>query len=412
MDIASFDALLSSNGQAVLRAAAALQPCEVDFLKHFQALSRQYPAELARPALEIAILRHKATDKFPASLAANLYLTREALEQATSYEVAAYRAERYRTQINPTTVLDLGCSVGSDTMALASVAPTLGIDRDLLRLRMAAVNFETLSKLAGEIGQIHPCRFLQANLDDPLPIAVAPGTALFFDPARRADQRRIFSVDDYQPPLSTIAEWLPRFPALGVKLSPGVDLAELAGYQAEVEFISLQGELKECVLWFGALRSAKRRATLLPSRAQLSTDEPGKMGKPAVRISRPLSYLYEPDPAILRAGLVRLLAEQIDAWQLDPEIAYLTSEQLSPTPFARAWEIETWFPFQLKRLRAYLREQGIGRVTVKKRGSPLEPEALIRSLKLTGDRERVLVLTHWDGKPIVLICIPPGLSQL
>jgi hypothetical protein len=125
-----------------------------------------------------------------------------------------------------------------------------------------------------------------------------------------------------------------------------------------------------------------------------------------VESSEPQAYLYEPDPAILRSRLVGDLAVQLNAHQLDPDIAYLTAEVKRGTPFARVWEIEDWFPFQLKRLRAYLRERGIGRVVVKKRGSPLQPEALIRDLRLNGDAERVVFLTHLNGRPIVVICYP------
>ena len=101
---------------------------------------------------------------------------------------------------------------------------------------------------------------------------------------------------------------------------------------------------------------------------------------------------------------MRPLAEQLNAAQLDPDIAYLTAAHLKPTPFARAWPVEAWFPFQLKRLRLYLRQHHVGQVTVKKRGSPLEPSALIRDLRLSGDEARVVVLTHLRGEPIVIVC--------
>ncbi len=100
------------------------------------------------------------------------------------------------------------------------------------------------------------------------------------------------------------------------------------------------------------------------------------------------------------------LAAQLGAYQLDPDIAYLTAEEQQPTPFARAWAIEAWFPFGLKRLRYYLRERQVGLVTVKKRGSPLQPEALINDLRLSGDQERVVFLTHLRGAPVVLIGRP------
>ena len=93
MDLASFRQLLSPAGQEALFAAQALQPREVDFLGHFTQLQRSYPPELARAALEIAILRAEAVEKFPS--AERMYFTRPALEQASSAPVAAYRAQRF-----------------------------------------------------------------------------------------------------------------------------------------------------------------------------------------------------------------------------------------------------------------------------------------------------------------------------
>jgi hypothetical protein len=60
----------------------------------------------------------------------------------------------------------------------------------------------------------------------------------------------------------------------------------------------------------------------------------------------------------------------------------------------------------LKRWRAFLRERKVGKVVVKKRGSPLQPEALIQDLRLQGEAERVIVLTHLRGRPIVVVCYP------
>jgi hypothetical protein len=387
VDLTTFRQLLSPPGQHALKAASDLEPREQDYLRHLETLKRRFSAGLAQAALETAILRREASRKFPQ--ADRLYFTREALEQASSWEVAAYRTSRYQGFAR---LIDLGCSIGSDTMALAQVAPTVGIDRDPLRLVMAQANSHALG-LSGTTS------FIRSNLSSPLPLSPIPSpVALFFDPSRRVGGRRRFSVRAYQPPLAIIAKWLPVFPALGVKISPGVQLDELAGYDAEIEFISLEGELREAVLWFGTLKSVPRRATLLPGPHTLVAAPDAHLP-----IHEPQAFLYEPDPAVLRAGLVTTLGSQLNAAQLDPDIAYLTSDQLQPSPFARAWAVEAWFPFQLKRLRAYLRERNVGKVTVKKRGSPLEPEALIGKLRLSGEGERTVFLTHLRGRPIVII---------
>lgn len=401
MDLATFRQLISPQGQRALQEAIACQPEEQDFLRLYSALSRTYPAELARAALETAILRRQAREKFPQ--AERMYFTRQALEQATHHAVAAYRSRRFAAFKR---LLDLGCSIGGDTLELVRFAPTLGVDVDELRLAIARENLAAL-------GLGEQARFIRADLSVSLPIHPQEDTGVFFDPARRNTERRLSSTLDYQPPLTIIEAWLARFPALGVKISPGVRLEELAAYPAEVEFISYQGELKEATLWFGSLKSALRRATVLPAGctlAQTEADEAPDL-QPLVRLSEPRSYLYEPDPAVLRAGLVRMLAEQLDAYQLDPDIAYLTGDRRIETPFARVWSVDAWFPFHLKRLREALRQRGVERATVKKRGSPIQPQELIRWLRLprhvsASAVERVIFLTHLRGQPIVVLCFP------
>ncbi|MBW8009952.1 MAG: class I SAM-dependent methyltransferase [Chloroflexi bacterium] len=388
MDLSSFKQLLTPEGQWAIESAAAFEPREKDFLADFKMIAKRFPRELARAALETAILRREARSKFPN--ADKMYFTREAFQQASSWDVSSYRAKRYQDYER---VFDLGCSIGSDALALAQITQTTGIDLDPLRLAMAQANAKAVGSRAN---------FIQADLSTPkLPLYPNFNLALFFDPARRKDHQRVFSVEDYTPPLSIIKNWLPDFPNLGIKISPGVMLEELKGYEAEIDFISLKGELKEAVLWFGEMKSAHRRATLLPGPHTLTTEE-----QPRLPISEPRAFFYEPDPAILRAGLVAAVGAELDAAQLDAEIAYLTADKLTVTPFARVWEVEDWLPFQLKRLRAYLRERNVGKVTVKKRGSPILPEDLIRDLRLEGELEKVIVLTQLDGKPIVVVCKP------
>ncbi|MFU8771020.1 MAG: THUMP-like domain-containing protein [Anaerolineales bacterium] len=401
MNLSDFQSLLEPDGQRCLEEAVALNPQEKDFLQHFEALSRKYPRDLARAALETAILREKASSKFP--FAERMYFTREALEQASAWEVSTYRCERFQPFER---VVDLGCSIGGDTLALSEVTSVIGIDIDTLRLAMASANVQA----------IYPQKsitFFQADIAKRLPVSPHPNLGLFFDPSRRTEGERIHSVHDYHPPLGIINTWLAEYPAIGVKISPGVNLDELRGFEAEVEFVSLRGELKEAVLWFGSLMTTYRRATVLPGGHTLHEDfaYSEEEDRERLPLDEPHKYLYEPDPSVLRSKLVSKLGEILGAAQLDPDIAYLTADRFVETPFARGWQVEDWFPFGLKRLRAVLRERGVGKVVVKKRGSPIQPEDLIRDLRLKGDQERVIFLTHLRGKPIVVICLPRLLPE-
>jgi THUMP domain-like/Methyltransferase domain len=388
MDLATFTELLTPAGQDALAAAEALPPGDETFLANLARLDKRFPTPLAKAALETATLRAKARSKFTRAQA--MYFTREALEQASGEAIARYRARRFGGLAS---VVDLGCGIGGDSLALAEHCRVTGFDLDPLRLAMATQNLAAYER--GERAEFVAGDFTR--------LALPPAAAFFFDPARRVGGKRKFSVRQYVPPLDAVMAWLPHIPVGGVKISPGVDLDELAGYDCEIEFISERGELKECALWLGAFKGAARRATLVNGdtvhtlladpAADGAIEPPGP----------PLAYLYEPDPAVLRAGLVTTLAAQLGARQLDPDIAYLTAAARQPTALARAFAIEAALPFQLKRLREALRARGVGRVTVKKRGSPLEPETLIRQLRLSGPEERIVFLTHVLGEPWALI---------
>lgn len=400
MDLAAFRQLLTPTGQQALAEAEALQPREADLLPLLERLRKRYPPALATLALETALLRQAAVTKFPQ--AHQMYFTRPALEQASNWDTACYRASR---MAGFTSYLDLGCSIGGDTLALAEQGHVFGLELDALRLAMAQAN-------ALAAGMSENISLIQADLMRPLPVRFQPAMAWFCDPARRSGERRLRSVHTYQPPLTVVQEWLAACPAGAVKLSPGVRLEEVTSYAAEVEFISLRGQLKEAILWFGPFRQAERRATLLPAQRSLyrrAEDPPC----PPLPLSDPQGYLYEPDPAILRAGLVQELGWQIGAAQMDEDIAYLTSDRLVQTPFARSWRIESWLPFSVKHLRQQLRQQRVSRVVVKKRGSPLQPEQAIQLLKLNKaasqeGEERVVFLTHLRGRPVAVICFPPA----
>ena len=392
MDLATFAWLLTAAGQRLIAAAMASDLAENSQLQVLTQLRRAASAERAAAAYDLALVRQRAAAKF--THAADMYFTREACEQASGEIIAQHRATRYQGYGH---VADLACGIGGDAIGLARVTNVIAVDRDPLRLAMAREN----ARVCGVGNRV---RSVEADLEhDDIPHA----DALFFDPARRRGGRRVFSLDEYQPSLALIARWHERTRAIGVKMAPGIhddDVAALGA--AEAEFVSVDGELKEAALWFGPLATPGRRATLLTRAGDVLT-----MHAPTVQtnigVAEPRAYLYEPDPAIIRAHLVAEVAAQIDATQFDSSIAYLSADQRITTPWARCWRVVEWLPFNLKRLRVRLRALDAGAVTVKKRGSPLDTDALAKQLAADGTRPLVVVLTKLRAKPIVLICEGP-----
>jgi SAM-dependent methyltransferase len=383
ISLTDLEFLISSTGTQLLGNLAAEDLSENRILPLITGLRRDYSPDEARAAMEMAQLRRKAVEKFGDD-AARMFFTREALEQASDPLVRKYRSQFAAGS----PVVDACCGIGADSLAMARAGgEVLGLDNDPIRVRIADYNVAALGLKA---------QFRVADVRDGLP----ESNLAFFDPARRdANGKRIYDVERYQPPLSLIREW--SVPRIVAKLSPGVELEQLAAYGGSVEFISASGDLKEAVLWLGFEFPARKATLLTPQQTYhwVSDDSPVN-----VPLSPPLAWLIEPDASLLRAGLVAEVALALGAFQLDKSIAYLTADQQPESPWVRAWKILDWMPFNLKRLRGYLRERNVGQVTVKKRGAPITPDELIAGLKLKGRESRTLVLTRWQGQAIVMIC--------
>lgn len=395
IDLETLAFLDTGAGTALLDELAGADLSEAGILPLLTRLRKTYPAAVAGAALEQARLRRAAVSKF-GDQAALLFFTRDGLEQASDPQARAYRADR----IGPGHLIDAACGLGSDALTYAAFGPdrrVTGVDCDPLRVAIARVN-------AGRLGLGERAQFIVGDVTVELP----PGDAVFFDPARRDPQgRRLHHVEAYRPPLSTVRRW--RAGPVVVKLSPGVAIDQIAEYGGRLEFLSVDGDLKEALLWLdGGGTPLRRRAVLLDPAGPQIWDAPAADPDPI--ISAPRGWLIEPDPALIRAGLVRLAGAAWGAAQLDETIAYLTADAPPVTPWARSWRIHDWLPFSLHRLRAALRARSVGRVTVKQRGWSGTPEALIRDLKLRGDQEAVVVVTRLRGALIALIGDPQPLA--
>ena len=210
-------------------------------------------------------------------------------------------------------MLDLCCSVGGDLLALP--AGSVGVDLDEARLLLARANAEVLGRAVS---------LVRADVTAlPLP----PSADVFVDPARRAGGRRVFDPRAYAPPLPLVLSWRERVRSLGVKVAPGVDHDALPD-DVEVELVSLRGEVKEAVLWAGALRvgRAPHRRSLLPGRRRPAR-RPGAARPPC---GRPGAWLLEPDGAVVRAHLVAQVAAAVGGWLVDETIAYVVGRRAGP----------------------------------------------------------------------------------
>ncbi len=123
MDIASFRALRTPSGQALLGEAAAADVGEDGLLATATRLRERHDPALVAAALTQVRLRERARAKFGPD-ADRMYFTQAGLEQSTRASVAAHRARRFADRLDGARVLDMGCGIGADLIARARAGLT------------------------------------------------------------------------------------------------------------------------------------------------------------------------------------------------------------------------------------------------------------------------------------------------
>jgi len=395
MERQEFVALLSPEGQALLAQLGPLD-AKADVLKLVNSLRAQgHEPALVAAVLTQAKLRRRAGAKF-GPFAERMLFTEAGLEQASRLSVAALHANRFR-QAGVHQVADLGCGIGAESMAIAS----LDID----------VKAFEIDEVTAAVATYNLAPFENAFVEqaDVTTLDLTKFGGLFFDPARRelggsARERAVRKFDPaaFSPTFDFVIEAAAKKPT-GVKFGPGHP-HEGIPENAEAQWVSVDGDLVELGLWFGSVaRPDVKRAALLingNSRFEITSKSAERQDAPIAALS---DYVYEPDNAVVRSHLIGQLAEQLDATLFAPEIAYLTSPVPIESPWLKGYRVLDNLVFDRKKLKAYLRERNIGTLEIKKRGSDIVPEQLRKELAPKGEGAATLIVTRVGDAHRVLV---------
>jgi len=352
------------------RAAAEKDPESLSAADRWR---RDLPGEKAAAVLGQESLRRAAVRKLGGS-ASELFLTRDGLEQATRPAVARWRAERLAAS-GVADVWDLGCGLGLDALALVEAGMGVtAVERDPVTATFAAANLGSFARVVvGDVADLYG--------------EVPTDAGVFLDPARRTARGRSWDVADLSPSWDVVTSVLDGSRVACVKLGPGIPYRLLPD-TAETVWVSDRGDLVEAALWAGpGAAPGRRSALLLPQGLSLEAEDGHLRWGPIG------SWLYEPDPAVIRAGAIPALARELGATGIAPGVAYLTTETHQPTPFATAFEVLDRLPYRERDLRAWVKANRIGTLEIKKRGLEVDPAALRRRLAPKGPASATLVLT-------------------
>lgn len=340
-------------------------------------LRKELDAGQAQALLQQLDLRRRGAKKF--DLAEKMFFTDVGLQQSTDEQISAYKASRF-PEGKP--LADLCCGIGGDLIALAKRGPTTAVDASAEHLCFAEANVSAHgAKLAGT----------QCGLAEEAPLESF--AAWHIDPDRRHDNRRTIRLESFQPSLEHLEEMLRQNRNAALKLAPASSIPERWQEEGTCEWISNHRECKQLVVWLGDLSAgnALRRVTRIEPDGQVDSYEALPAGlSSAEEVGR---YLFDPDPALVAAGLVDALGKQLNLARVSAKSHYLTGDQPVKHPLLQGFEVIEQEKIDPKRLKKAVAQADWGTLELKQRGMELKLETLRKQLKPRGAGEGTILFT-------------------
>lgn len=309
----------------------------------------------------------RAQKKLPSYYAARAIIPSLAFEQSSSEECAAHK--RFEGNV----AIDLTCGLGVDTLYLAKrFRRVVAIEQNP---QLAALTRHNLALLGADNVEV-----VCGNSEEYV-ASLNSADLIYADPDRRSTTgKKLVRMEDCSP---NIVELLPTLRAkanhIAVKLSPLFDIREaqrIFGPEADVEVISLAGEVKEVmVYWSKDEGGGQRIATAIGEGSFASCDNRVEEHTTTVEPFAPekYGYLVVPDAALRKASLVE---EWCRAEGLDHYGPYGFSTQQPRCTMGHIYNIKVSHPYQPRKLKGLM----AGKIELIRHNFPLSSVAICKAL--------------------------------
>jgi len=297
----------------------------------------------------VSIAKARLTSK---KTAKEYYMMEDDLRFATNEVVAEYRAKRLACN----TLVDIGCGVGIQTLAFARTCKrVIAVDIDARKVRYALENAKK-----------HDINNVEFVHGDGLKVleTLKKADAIFVDPERAPEEDVRDIAKSFRPNLLTLIKTASKVsPNIAIELPPQI---REVPFDCEKEYTSFNHELNRLTVYLGSLKKADRSAVVLPGRHVL---QPGTEG--VLQNSGALSYLYEVDPAVAKAGLTPALADGRTFLYSEERDILLTSDTLRTSPYFKArYEIVEAVPNKFEKIMEVLKWENAGSVVLRAKIDP------------------------------------------
>ena len=357
-------------------------------------------------ALQQIAGRQKAREKLPEWYATEgiLYPKKVSMEQCSSTQTAEYKA----SLVQGDTFADFSGGFGVDTAAFAKkfgkgyyVEP----QQELCELFQHNCNMLDINNV----------EIINGTMEDHL-AAIGPVDMIYLDPSRRdMHGRRVVSLSDCTP---NLPKWksalLERCNILMVKMSPMIDIYQTLRDLPEtyaVHVVAVEGECKEVVFLLSRGDAMHCVSTTGPNLVALdihkTTTTRVETTLQTERTTLPCiatelgAYLYEPNAAVMKAGIFNTLSEQFRIAKLAKSTNLFTANELHEDFPGRVFRIEAMHEFHPRKTAKDLSHLTSASIAV--RNFPLTTEELRKTLKTKdGNGTYLFGCTLWNGSRVIL----------
>lgn len=347
--------------------------------------------------------RKKARQKLPLYYETEgiVYPAQQNWEQSSSQQTAELKSEIVASLVGTRAVIaDLTGGFGVDTLFFSrKVGQVHYVEPNKELLELAQHNHQLLGARNIEYHNDRAEDFLEANQSFDL---------LYIDPSRRTeDKKKVLTFEHSAPDVSKLAgkifdqsEWL------FVKASPMLDIH--AGFSQlpfvkRVFVVSVRNECKE-VLFLAQKRfdgTAEIEAVnLTPDHVEHFTFTISDEETSAVSYSDPLTFLYEPNASILKAGAFKSVANRFGLKKIHVNTHLYTSNELVVNFPGKKFRIEAFVKPDKIAMKGFFPD---GKANVTTRNYPMSAEALKKKTRLNDGGEKFLIAFSGMSRKFVAV---------
>lgn len=230
----------------------------------------------------------------------------------------------------------------------------------------------------------------------------------YIDPSRRDAGKKVFLLADCQPNIIELSAKIFDFcPKIVVKTSPLLDIKQSIGELgnvAAVHVLALRNECKELLFVMEQGFEGETRIcahNLLAETVQSFSFDFEEEAHCQIEYSYPLSYIYEPNAAIMKAGAFKSISKRFLLKKIASNSHLYTSNQLIEDFPGRKFKLEQQLPYQPKAFK----KAGIKKANLTTRNFKASVEQIRKKLKLKAGGENYIFATSLkDNSPKLLLC--------